>query len=114
MAGASFACPFARLPSCKYYASRNLIRGVKGFDVVCRRHVSSSYSSSADLMASNGLPASLFHHSRSRPFLGFLAQHREALTIHHERGAGVYFGIVVADIVQLVLILRKRKPIHRH
>lgn len=44
MAVVSFTCPFARLPTCKHFSSRNLISCVKGYELVCSRRVSKSFS----------------------------------------------------------------------
>ena len=67
MAGARAACPFARLSSCKHFTFRNLIPGVKKFEVVCRRHASNNSSFSNDVFSYNYLPAPF--HDRHRPRL---------------------------------------------
>ncbi|XP_078378555.1 all trans-polyprenyl-diphosphate synthase PDSS1-like isoform X2 [Oculina patagonica] len=60
MAGAAaLTCSFARLSSCKHFASRNLIRDVKKCEIVCRRNFSKSYSFRVTSISQNHLPASL-------------------------------------------------------
>lgn len=57
MAGAIYTCPYVILSSRKNFTCRNFSLGLKEFEAVCKRHVSSIRSSSVNFVLKNRLPA---------------------------------------------------------
>lgn len=86
MAVAGFACPFARLPSCKHIVSRNLIRSVRKCERVCSRYSyhSLSFLSSCHVAARSLSSSSLVKRRNSRNSIILFAS-SQALFQHDRR-----------------------------